>query len=593
MEALLRLWRRLKARGLAGVWLGLAALLLALGCAAGAGLAQEAGASAAAPVTLDGQTLFYIDVGAGGYTPALRAQAVSDRIGRFARGTIPLAALEVVDNPLTETSDITTGRAVLVSFSDADGRALDVRRQVLAQRTRRIIAAAVEAFRAERHPRQIALDVLYALLALLGLGLSIRLVNGAAGLTARRLRGWQGSRIGALRLFGSEVLPPDRVVDGLCEGLRLARLALLVLLLGGFASLVLSFFPWTQNMGMRLFGYGYGAARVLWQGFVAYLPNLFFIALIALVTAYILRILKFFFTEIRRGRLGLPGFHPQWAQPTFVIVRLLVLFFAATVVYPYLPGSETPAFQGISIFVGALFTLGSSGAIANLIAGVVLVYNRGYEVGDRVQISDATGDVLEKTLFVTRIRTVKNVVVTVPNALVLGSHIINYTTSSGGDKVLAPLILHTPITLGYDTPWRKVHQTLIEAAKATKNVLNHPEPFVLQTALNDFYVSYELNAYTDKPKLMARTYSELHQNIQDHCFAAGIEILSPHYRAVRDGNTLAVPAEHYPKGYQAPGFRVVAAPLEEKGAAKEGPESNGNPIAPGASLPTAPPGADL
>ena len=223
--------------------------------------------------------------------------------------------------------------------------------------------------------------------------------------------------------------------------------------------------------------------------------------------------------------------------------------------YPYLPGASSPAFQGISIFLGALFTLGSSSAIANLVSGVVLIYSRAYEIGDRICISDTVGDVLEKSLFVTRIRTLKNVVVTVPNSVILGSNIINYTPGEGS-MTLAPLVLHTTITLGYDVPWRLVHEVLIDAARGTEHILEKPEPFVLQTSLDDFYVSYELNACTETPKLMPRIYSHLHQNIQDKCNEAGIEILSPHYRAARDGNQLAVPSEYWPKGYQMPAFRV-------------------------------------
>lgn len=217
--------------------------------------------------------------------------------------------------------------------------------------------------------------------------------------------------------------------------------------------------------------------------------------------------------------------------------------FAATVAFPYLPGSQTPAFQGISIFLGLLVSLGSSSAIANIVAGIILTYTRAFLVGDRVKITDTTGDVVEKTLFVTRIRTIKNVVITIPNAAVLGSHVINYSAAAN-DPATPPLILHTTITLGYDVPWRKVHDVLTKAALATGQILEEPAPFVLQTSLDDFYVSYELNAYTSSPGIMAKIYSELHQNIQDQCNEANIEILSPHYRAERDGNQTTIPVDY-------------------------------------------------
>ncbi|HEY9643905.1 MAG TPA: mechanosensitive ion channel family protein, partial [Coleofasciculaceae cyanobacterium] len=212
------------------------------------------------------------------------------------------------------------------------------------------------------------------------------------------------------------------------------------------------------------------------------------------------------------------------------------------------------AFQGISIFLGALFTLGSSSAIANMISGVILIYTRAFRIGDRVQINDAIGDVVEKSLFVTRIRTPKNVAITIPNATVLSSNVINFSAlirDAGGH-----LLLHTTVTLGYDTPWRSIHQVLIKAATSTAKILLEPSPFVLQTSLNDYHVSYELNAYTDRPDLMPSIYSELHQNIQDCCNEAGIEILSPGFSAIRDGNHSTIPSDYLPESYASPQFQV-------------------------------------
>ena len=219
--------------------------------------------------------------------------------------------------------------------------------------------------------------------------------------------------------------------------------------------------------------------------------------------------------------------------------------------FPYLPGADSPAFKGISVFLGVLFSLGSTSAIGNIVAGVILTYMRAFSLGDRVQIADTMGDVVEKTLLVTRIRTIKNVDITIPNAMVLGSHITNYSSSSQQYG----LILHTTVTIGYDAPWRQVHQLLIDAATATENILQLPAPFVLQTSLDDFYVSYQINAYTDRPALMARTYSELHQNIQDRFNEARVEIMSPHYSTLRDGNQTTIPPDYLPDDYRTPGFK--------------------------------------
>jgi len=287
------------------------------------------------------------------------------------------------------------------------------------------------------------------------------------------------------------------------------------------------------------------------MSFINYLPNLFTIIVILFVTRYAIRFLKVFFDEISNEKVVLEKFHKDWADPTFKIVRFLIYAFTAIVIFPYLPGSQSPVFQGISVFIGVLFSFGSSSAISNIVAGVVLTYMRPFKIGDRVKIADTTGDIVEKTLLVTRVRTIKNVDISIPNSMIMGSHIINFSSSSSGTG----LILHTGVTIGYDAPWKTVHELLINAALATSEINKEPKPFVLQTSLDDFYVSYELNAYTNSPNIMAKIYSELHSNIQDKFNEAGVEIMSPHYGAHRDGNQTTIPENYLPKTYQAPSFR--------------------------------------
>ena len=284
---------------------------------------------------------------------------------------------------------------------------------------------------------------------------------------------------------------------------------------------------------------------------LAFIPNLLFIAIIVAVLRYVIRGVRVLFSAIANGTISLPGFYRDWAMPTYKIVRFLIIAFGAVVIFPYLPGSKSPAFQGISIFLGILFSLGSTSAVANMVAGTILTYMRPFKMGDRVKIADAEGDVIEKTLLVTRLTTIKNVDITIPNAMVLSSHIINYSSSA---KELG-LVLHTTVTIGYDAPWRKVHELLIAAAGSVEEIQKEPKPYVLQTALDDFYVHYELNCYTNEPHIMAKTYSQLHQNIQDRFNEAGVEIMSPHYSSLRDGNKATIPDEHLPKTYRAPVFR--------------------------------------
>jgi len=230
----------------------------------------------------------------------------------------------------------------------------------------------------------------------------------------------------------------------------------------------------------------------------------------------------------------------------------MVLALAAVVVFPYLPGSKSPAFQGITIFLGLLLSLGSSSAVANAVAGTILNYTRSFQVGDMVKIGDTLGRVLEKGLLVTRVETQKREVITIPNGVVMGAAVQNYTTEAKTGGVT----FYTTVTIGYDAPWRQVHELLISSALATRHILKAPPPFVLQRALNDFNVSYELNAYTDKPDQMQEIYSQLHQNIQDKFNEANVEIMSPHYAALRDGNSVTTPAQYRSDSYKPSAFLV-------------------------------------
>ncbi|AFN75268.1 MscS mechanosensitive ion channel [Melioribacter roseus P3M-2] len=377
-------------------------------------------------------------------------------------------------------------------------------------------------------------------------------INSLSKVSATKIGEWKGTKIKSLKIKNIEVLNEDRIIEILLLGNKILKFALLLFSFYTYLTIIFSLFTFSSHWAETLLGYILNPLNTVWTSFINFLPNLFFIVVLVFVFNYLIKAVKFIFNEIDRGTLEIPGFHKDWAVPTYKIVRFLILVLAVIIIFPYLPGSDSPFFQGISVFLGILFSLGSSSAISNMVAGVVLTYMRPFKLGDRVKIADTIGDVVEKTLLVTRIRTTKNVDITIPNSMVLGSHIINFSSSSE-DK---GLILHTTVTIGYDVPWKKVHELLIAAANETEHIKKDPRPFVLQTSLDDFYVSYELNAYTDKPQMMQKIYSELHSMIQDKFNEAGVEILSPHYSALRDGNQITIPQDYLPKTYQAPPFRI-------------------------------------
>lgn len=508
------------------------------------------------PVILGDNTLFFIDARIASFSPDFRAKVISERLLEFAKDEEKsLEDLTVIDNENTKTADILVGDELLVTLAEVDAVAANEARYDLAVRYQKIIYEQVTKFREDHSLRNILLGVIYTVIATVVLLICLLGMNRAIPLVYKRLRLWQNTWVPALKVLGVKILSAKRVVDLTIEIIKILRLTLWLTLIYIYGNLVLSFFPWTKGLARLLFGYAQKAVLTFLQGGINYLPNLFFIAVIIFVTSYSLKICKFFFIEIARSKIKIHGFYAEWAIPTFKLIQFLILAFAAIVAFPYLPGAETPAFQGISIFLGLLLSLGSSAAVANVVAGTIMTYTRAFRIGDRVRIGDTKGDVTEKTLLVTRICTIKNEVITIPNSGVLSSHIVNYSEAKN-DPNTPPLILHTTITLGYDVPWRKVHEVLIEAATATEHTLKEPKPFILQTSLDDFYVSYEINVYTEEPKQMMAIYSSLHKNIQDGCNGADIEILSPHYGAMRDGNQITIPADYLPEDYEPPSFRV-------------------------------------
>ena len=317
--------------------------------------------------------------------------------------------------------------------------------------------------------------------------------------------------------------------------------------------LVLGFFPWTRPVANEILAYVLVPLATIAKAVAACLPDLLFIVILVVIAKYLLKIMKVFFLEVEKETVKLSGFYPEWAKPTYKILSLLVVAFFAVVAFPFIPGSGSSAFKGISIFLGVLFSLGSQSAISNIIAGFVLTYRRAFRVGDRVKIVEFTGDVVEIRLQVTTLLTIKNEEVVIPNAVILNNSVINYSARAR-DK---GLILHTGVTIGYDAPWRKVHELLLSAAEHTSGLLREPAPFVLQQSLDDFYVAYEVNAYTDNPQGMATIYSKLHENIQEAFNEGGVEILSPHYTQIRDGNKVTIPESYLPKDYVPAALRIV------------------------------------
>jgi small-conductance mechanosensitive channel len=536
--------------------IALAGLVL-LSCVLTVGAFAQGGTSATQPTPEGGVPLIYrgqeivrIYRGLGSLGPVERARLASERLDQFVRD--PSFDPTRVTVRHSETfSELIYDDRVLGVITDEDAQAAGRPRPEFARQVRDRLVEVVTSTREEFSVWSIAIGLGWAALA-------TAILAALLWLLARL-----GSRVHARVDASYQRLTADpRVGRAAARATRLGPMvhsAVLVATAGAALSLVavwlqvvLQLLPWSRPYARLVYRYLSEPIRTLWLGLLGYVPNFFYLAVIALTTFLVLRVVRIIFKEIEFGNIRLSSFPADWAEPTYKLMRALLLAVAFVGAFPYIPGSQTTAFQGISLFLGLLVSLSSSTALSNIIAGTILTYTRSFRVGDIVRIGETFGEVTVKRLLVTHVRTYKNIVVSIPNSLILTTQVLNYTTLAAERGLIA----HTSVTIGYDAPWRKVHELLIAAARRTEGVLADPPPFVLQTALNDFSVSYEINAFVSSPFPLPRIYSTLHANIQESFNEAGMEIMSPNYFALRDGNQMTTPRQHLPSDYVAPAFRV-------------------------------------
>jgi len=514
-----------------------------------------------ATVMLNDKVLFKIKTAVASFTPEDRAKLNSQRIEEVAKDdSLSPDDVEIKNSPHSNYTTIVLNKKTLVTITEDDAKVVGLTRQELADEYREIIQDSISLYRREREPLYRTLSTIGAILATLSIWLLFRIINHLFPLAKNWIHGTI-DRLLAIQNVSTNHLVALELSNFLIQILRLLKLIAFIGVIYLYIPFVLTLFPLTRKAGNFLLHYLDSSTQLVLRSIVNYIPNIFIVLLIVFLTYYLIKFIQPIFQALSRRTLSLRGFYPEWAEPTYQLLKFLIIAIAIAIALPYIPGFQSPAFQGVSVFLGVLFSLGSTSAIANTVGGVILIYTRAFQIGDRIMVGEVIGDVEEKSLLVTRLRTPKNILVTIPNSTLLGVNIINYSASYRDTKI--PLILNTTITLGYDIPWRKVHSALIDAALKTDHILREPSPFVLQTALNDFYVSYEINAYTNATKQLEPIYSQLHQNILDRCNEVGIEILSPHYSALRDGNQNTIPSDYLPQDYNAPGFRVESLPKKD------------------------------
>ena len=504
-------------------------------------------------------TLFVVHSSIGESTPKERASHITKKIENLQEDDfLNFDSIVVVESD--NTFDIVYGETIIIKISTADAMWYDKSTFDLATELNAKIKDSIIEAKEENSLLKKIQRMGLVLLVILLVWLIIWLIKRGNALLLRSINKHGDKWLDKLSYKDYALITKERVMHTILFLLKILRLSLSALLIFISLPVIFSISPQTRNWSHALFQLVWspfkGVLIAVWE----YLPNLFTILVIYFVMKYFIRFIKYIFSEIETEKLKIPGFYNDWAMPTFSIVKLLLYAFMIVLIFPYLPGSDSDIFKGVSIFIGVLFSLGSSSAVGNLIAGLMITYMRPFKIGDRIKVAGVTGDVVVKTILVTRVRTIKNEVITIPNSSIISGNTINYTSEASERG----LIIHTTVTIGYDVPWKEMHQTLIDAALKTEMILHEPEPFVWQTSLDDFYVSYQINAYINQASKQGGIYSNLHQNIQNSCNERGIEILSPHYRAERDGNMTTIPSNYLDKDYKAPSFKVKVERDEQK-----------------------------
>jgi small-conductance mechanosensitive channel len=480
---------------------------------------------ATVPVIIDGRALFKVR-GVSAFPAEDRARAIADRIKAIAADNrIPPNALHLVATE--NSSEIIAGQNAIMAIFDADANAEapGLTRQALAQIYLLKIVSAIKQYREERAPKQLSLDALYAggwtlalVVAVLALFWSFR------RLIARIERNYQ-SAVAHIESASFRIISASSIWLAIRAAVRLVTFIATLAIFYIYLHVVLALFPWTRALAENLRALTVTPLSTLANEVLSTIPRLIILVVIIVVARYLIGLARHFFGAIQNGSIRFSGFEAEWANPTYNIVRVLIVAFAAVVCYPYIPGSQSAAFKGITIFIGVLFSLGSSSLLANLIAGYTMTYRRAFHVGDRIQIGDTMGDVTEAGLMVTHLRSIKNEEIVVPNSLILGNSVVNYSALARERG----LILHTAVGIGYETPWRQVEAMLMVAAARTPGLLREPAPFVLQQTLGDYAVTYQINVYCDNAIGMYHLYTELHRNILDVFNEYNVQIMTPSY----------------------------------------------------------------
>ncbi|MBQ8988629.1 MAG: mechanosensitive ion channel [Prevotella sp.] len=484
------------------------------------------------PLVVEGDTLLYIYASLGGEDAVHRVESAIRKITNVGKSLRPVAdSLHIFESDYT--ADIMCGEMVLLRVSDLDGLWSGLSRSELAELQKDILSKEIQKLQSQYGMQAKLHGFGWALFLIVVQIIFFLLTVWFIRRLRHRILWDAGGKIKPLVIKDYELLSIQQVKRILLFLTRVLQVVLVIFQLIISLPLLFSIFPETEKFTWNMINYVWEPLRDMAIAIFYYIPNLVRIIVVIWAVRLMLRGLRHLTDAIASGSLKFDRFYQDWAEPTYQIIRIFIITFTLVVIWPWLPGSDTGIFKGVSIFVAALFSLGSTTTVGNLISGIIITYMRPFIVGDYVRIGEREGEVVEKNAFITRLKDIKGNLITVPNNSILSQQTVNYTAALRHGE---GSIVHSDFTFTYKVPRATIESYLLEGASRCSLLMKEPKPFVLVTALEDFYTRYEINGYTKETDRLFEVYSEMHKHIIDVFLEHDLDPTSSHFVKMEEIN---------------------------------------------------------
>lgn len=490
-----------------------------------------------APVIVDGDVLFQVR-GSSALPAPERAEDVQDKIIEIAEASDALTVEVTYEETEFGIWTLADGERVSI-VTEADAELDQMELSVLSVLHGNAIKQSIEDYRANRTDRARVSGAIEAVAWTIGFVAFVVAILWVHRRIRRKTLKFVSLHLKDVETATAKSVQAEAIAALVRYGLNFVLLIIFFLGFYYYLSFVLLAFAETRYFAQLLLTYLTEPVLLIFKGIISYIPNLIMLGLISWVALYIIKGMRVFFDAVEAGSFDMGDFEKHWVSPTFNIARVVVIMIALVFAVPYIPGSDSAAFQGLTILVGAMLSLGANSVVSNMLAGLFVIYRRSTSIGDRIQIGDHIGDVVQIKLMETHLKSIKNELISIPNAQLMNSDVVNFSKKTDGSG----LLLHTTVGIGYEEPPEKVEAMLIEAANRTKGIKAKPEPFVLWTALADYAINYQINGYTTRGSIIPKIRSDLHRNIVAVFNENGVQIMTPSYMA--DPPDPKIPTEHW------------------------------------------------